>query len=356
MVRPRLPPDLLDRSAEESSRLLALSYLDQIDDAHQRLSDSLEQEALHHFRVGLRRLRSSLRAYRPQLRGSVTGKMRRQVGELTRSTNEGRDTEVQLSWLRAQTEHLAASDVPGVFWFRGRLEGRKQESHDPDTVRVARRYLKVAQKFRRALGVLRIELENGRGAPLAKFGEVTGTLTREQVIQLRDALTRIQGEFDVDGAHRARIAVKRLRYLVEPIARRNRRAGALIRQLKEAQDLLGEHHDMHVLSAEIASLRSSLSSTAPSELEPGLTAVVRLADGAAAAAFQRFQSLWGGQQAERIFTRADELGRSLEQPHSPQVNQAPPSPAEKPISGSAEASLQQPARVEVEHPLALEPR
>ena len=74
MVRPRLPPDLLDRSAQESSRLLALSYLDQIDDAHRRLSDPLASGGLHDFRVGLRRLRSALRAYRAHLKGSVKGK------------------------------------------------------------------------------------------------------------------------------------------------------------------------------------------------------------------------------------------------------------------------------------------
>ena len=53
---PRLPSNLLDRSAEEASRLLSLSYLDQIDLAHVRLGDQLDQEALHDFRVGIRRL------------------------------------------------------------------------------------------------------------------------------------------------------------------------------------------------------------------------------------------------------------------------------------------------------------
>jgi CHAD domain-containing protein len=237
----------------------------------------------------------------------------------------------------------------------GRLEGRKQESHDPETLRVAQRYTKVAQKFRRALGVLRIELENARGQAQARFGEVTGKLTREQVLRMRDDLTRIRGESDVDEVHRARIVVKRLRYLLEPVARRNRRAGALVRQLKEAQDLLGEHHDMHVLSAEIESLRSNPPSTASSELEPGLAAVGRLADEAAAAAFQRFHSLWGGELAGRILTRADELGRSLEQPPLPAGNQSPPSPAENPMPRSGEASVDHPARVEVDRPMALEP-
>jgi len=51
---PKLPSNLLDRSAQEASRLLSLSYLDQIDSAHARLGDQLDEEALHDFR-GLRR-------------------------------------------------------------------------------------------------------------------------------------------------------------------------------------------------------------------------------------------------------------------------------------------------------------
>src|SRR5918994_5103254 len=153
----RLPPDLLDRSAQEASRLLALSYLDQIDAARDRLGDALDQEALHDFRVGVRRLRSAVRAYRAELAGSVAGKMRRQLRDLARATNDGRDVEVQLGWLAKQTEYLEPDEVPGFFWLVGRLEDRKQKTHDRSVADVARRYRKAAGKLRRALGVLRIE-------------------------------------------------------------------------------------------------------------------------------------------------------------------------------------------------------
>jgi len=86
---PRLPSNLLDRSAQEASRLLLLSYLDQIDAAHARLGNQLDQEALHDFRVGIRRLRSAIRAYRAELEGSVNGKMRRRLRVLARATNDG---------------------------------------------------------------------------------------------------------------------------------------------------------------------------------------------------------------------------------------------------------------------------
>jgi CHAD domain-containing protein len=310
----RLPPDLLDRSAQEASRLLALSHLDAIDQARDRVGDTRDEQALHDFRVGIRRLRSVTRAYKRELAGSVKGRMRRRLRDLARATNDGRDVEVQLAWLGKQAEHLASNDVPGFFWLVGRLEDRKQKTHDRAVADVARRYQKAAGKLRRALGVLRIELQTGQGQRLATFREVTGSLTREQVAEVRDDLGRIQGASDAEQAHQTRISFKRLRYLLEPIVRRNRRAGALVRRFKEAQDLLGEHHDMHVLSSAIESLRTGGSSSSFSRLDQGLATVARRADEAAVSAFEKFQAVWGGEPGNRILARADELGRALEAP------------------------------------------
>jgi CHAD domain-containing protein len=330
----RLPSDLLDRSAPEASRLLALSYLDAIDAARDRLGDALDQEALHDFRVGVRRLRSEIKAYRAELAGSVSGKMRRQLRNLARATNDGRDVEVQLAWLRQQRDRLGPDEIPGFYWLVGRLEDRKQKIHDRAVADVARRYAKASGKLRRALGVLRIELQMDRGQRLATFREVTGVLARTQIMRVRDDLSRIRDASDADQVHRTRISLKRLRYLLEPIARKNRRAGALVRRFKEAQDLLGQHHDMHVLWAAIASLRSDVSSSSFPGLDPGLATIAGWADDAANAAYERFHSVWGGElpasresrvtsresrATTRILDRADELARALVEVPSPEL-------------------------------------
>jgi hypothetical protein len=209
---------------------------------------------------------------------------------------------------------LSPDEVAGFYWLVGRLEDRKQKIHDRAVADVARRYAKASGKLRRALGVLRIELQSGQGQPRATFREVTGALARAQVMRVRDDLSRIRDASDADQVHRTRISLKRLRYLLEPVARKNRRAGALVRRFKEAQDLLGEHHDMHVLSAAIASLRSGVSQTSFPGLDPGLAALAGWADDAAKAAYDRFQSVWGGELGNRILARAEELGRVLEAP------------------------------------------
>ena len=328
----RLPLDLLERSAPESARLLALSHLDAIDRARLRLGDGLDGEALHDFRVGIRRLRSAIRAYRGELEGSVGRKERRQLRNLARATNDGRDLEVQLDWLAGQAERLAGDEVPGFFWLAGRLEDRKQRTRDRAVADVARRYDKLGTRLRRSLGVLRIELGTGQGQRPPSFREVTGALIVQQVARVRDDLGRIGGPDDAEGAHRTRISLKRLRYTLEPVARRNRRAGALVRRFKEAQDLLGEHHDMYVLLSATASFRDRISASKFPGLEPGLVTVIRLLEEASLAAFERFQAIWVGNLGNRVLVRTEELGRALE---------APPGPIEQPAepeSTSAETS------------------
>jgi CHAD domain-containing protein len=62
---------LLNMRVEEACRWLALEHLSAAAEARQRLADNGDVEALHALRVGLRRLRSVLRAYRPHLEDCV---------------------------------------------------------------------------------------------------------------------------------------------------------------------------------------------------------------------------------------------------------------------------------------------
>jgi len=328
----RLPSDLLDRSAQEASRLIALSYVDQIERAQTRLTDARDAEALHDFRVGLRRLRSCTRAYRAPLEGSVTKKMRRRLRKLTLATNAGRDTEVHLDWLKMQGDRVGAEDRPGLFWLIGRLEERKCETIDPATAEVGRRFGKAAIQFRRRLGTLRVEIGTGPGKRQLMFGQVTGELIQQQATQLGEALERVHEAANFKEGHRARISIKRLRYLLEPVARRASRGRGLVTRLKEAQDLLGTMHDMHVLSEEISSSLATLPGSNPDRLagsERGLRTLERLAREQAAAAFEGFDALWGGDRASRFLMRADEIGRSLRKGPAggQEVAHTPPTPA-----------------------------
>jgi CHAD domain-containing protein len=310
----RLPSDLLSRPAEESSRLLALSYLDEIGRAEKRLEDPDDAEALHDFRVGLRRLRSSSRAYRFQLKGSITRQVRRRLRKLTQATNAGRDTEVHLAWLRQQAEQLGPDGLQGLSWLIGRLEGRRFDMVRTGTAYAREQFLKTAAKVRPRLGTFRMEIRTGSRQAHRSFGHATGELIRAQVAELADDLKRVQGAEDENGVHSARISAKRLRYLLEPLARRVPGVKALVTQLKEVQDSLGDLHDRHVLAEEIASTRSDLSCISSDRLagcEPGLRTLERLAVEQAAVAFARFDTQWSGEPAGKFILQVERLAVSL---------------------------------------------
>src|SRR5262249_16916979 len=116
---------LMRLRVEEGCRRIALEYLTAATRARGRLDDPEDTEALHDLRVGLRRLRSLERAYRPQLADSISRKLRQKPRELAAATNVARDTEVQLEWLAQQRDHLNPRHRRGVEWMREWLERRK---------------------------------------------------------------------------------------------------------------------------------------------------------------------------------------------------------------------------------------
>jgi CHAD domain-containing protein len=304
----------MTRPADEAARILALSYLRQIERARGRLDDPQDLEALHDFRVGIRRFRSCIRAYRPQLKASLNRKAGQSLRKLMRETNAGRDSEVQLTWLRNQTERMQPEDTQGLFWLIGRLEGRKLETLDPVTAKVGSQFDKTAAKLRRRLSILKVEIEPGPGRRDPALGQVTGDAIERHVSRLDEDLKQVVNASEVKQAHRTRVSIKRLRYLLEPVARWNPRSRDLVGRLKEAQDRLGELHDMHILSQEIASAVETWARSHPDDQsERGLRTLERLAREQGAAAFERFDSSWGGGRAARLLARATEIGSSLKE-------------------------------------------
>jgi CHAD domain-containing protein len=249
--------DLLSRPPEEGARLIALSYLDQAAAAFPRLQDPEDSEALHDFRVGLRRLRSCLRSYGPWLEESLPKKLRRRLRDLARATNPGRDTEVQIEWLRGRSRHLGSYHRAGLAWILARLEERMREANEEMARSLPREFPKVEEGLRERLSTYRTEVHLAAPAqPQPTLAEVTAGILRGQASELETHLARVEGPEDEHEAHAARISAKRLRYLLEPFELPEIAAIAgiagVVKRMKGLQDLLGELHDAHVLETELA--------------------------------------------------------------------------------------------------------
>jgi CHAD domain-containing protein len=243
--------DLLGRPPAEAARLLALRLLDAAAAAHARLADPGDAEALHDFRVAVRRLRSTLRAYRPALAESLSKRLERGLKKLGRTTGGGRDAEVQLAWLRAAEPDLAPAHRDGARWLAARLEAKRQAGYAAAGEHLEDAFADLAGDLRRRLGVYRAEVRLDGAAVTPAFAATAGAALEAAADELGERLAAIGAAGDVEAAHAARIAGKRLRYLLEPLAEEAEEAGALVKRLKGLQELLGELHDAHVLEDDL---------------------------------------------------------------------------------------------------------
>lgn len=241
---------LLSMRVEEGCRWLALDHLSAAADARQRLADEGDVEALHDLRVGLRRLRSVLRAYGPHLEDSVGPKLRRRVKTLAAATGAARDSEVQIEWLQARRSRLNPRHRSGMDWLLGWLERRKASAYAEVRGDVATDFDQLKSALDRRLRRYTTQLYAADERPDCMSG-VTARLLAAHAAELLGELAGVHSVADEERAHEARIAAKRLRYLLEPLRREVEGVGDLIARLKELQELLGALHDVAVLSGEL---------------------------------------------------------------------------------------------------------
>ncbi|MEK7260616.1 MAG: CHAD domain-containing protein [Pseudomonadota bacterium] len=224
------PQELGRFPAAEVARQLLLAHLDAAAEAHRRLARHTDVDALHDFRVALRRLRSVLRAYRRQLE-AMPKKLRKRLRALARTTNAGRDAEVQLEWLRRQ-KNIPAMERAGYEWFRRRLERARNRAYT-DIRRDVPVYFSAIE------GNLRKALRPIAPAKTGSYAAATAGLLVDYGVRLGRKLACIRSIADQDKIHSARIAGKRLRYILEPLAAELSGAKRTVESLKTFQDRFG---------------------------------------------------------------------------------------------------------------------
>ncbi|MCA9537833.1 MAG: CHAD domain-containing protein [Myxococcales bacterium] len=240
---------LLSRPPAEAVRCIALGFLDQASAADRRLDDPADTEALHDFRVALRRLRATLGAWTEVLAPEITSRDRKTLRKVLRSTSEGRDAEVMLQWIEGRRGELLPKHEAARRWFAKRLEARKKAAYAETRAQVRAGYQAMRADLESRLRHLTIEIDVlAPPPPPTSFGRALAAALQAQMMVLAERLSAVASLADAERLHAARIDAKRLRYLLEPVAEALEPARAFVRECKRLQDVLGEFQDASVLA------------------------------------------------------------------------------------------------------------
>jgi CHAD domain-containing protein/CYTH domain-containing protein len=260
----------------EGARRLALGHLDDAGVARSRLADASDAEALHDYRVALRRLRSSLRAYRGAVRSTVTRKTERRLRRMARATNRSRDLEVHLGWLAEQTGRVGATEKPGVAWIIERLDTERRRARERMLDLDERLFPALRVRLVPQLTRFRATIRLDDGSRRRTTAAVTARRVRADAARLKKRLRMIQGCSSGNAIHRARIGAKHLRYLIDPFAELVPGGPGVIERLKALQDGFGDVHDAHVFASELEAAlpKAERAAAGGSPLVPGLEALM----------------------------------------------------------------------------------
>lgn len=208
--------------------------------AARRLGQPGDHEALHDFRVALRRLRTWLKAYGRHLK--IGEKLQAPLGDIMHTTNGARDAEVGLAWLNSQRSTLDEDQRVGLNWFAAQLDEERRHAYHVIVSHVPGQWLQQEGRLHK-----RLAKATDQAAHRETFGYVAGTQILEHVSQLAARMDGVNALTDLASAHRARISAKHLRYLLEPLCREVAQAQDIVARLTDLQDWLGALHDASVM-------------------------------------------------------------------------------------------------------------
>jgi len=335
---------MLREPVDRGVRLVAISLLDDAQKAADKLTslskelrdgDTAGNEALHDFRVSIRRLRSWVRAFKPWLGDDLRGKQRRRFSTIAETTRIARDASVHLEWLRKERSALSARQRVGQTWLCERLEAQRSDSIDV-ALTAATEFAPKIPKFTRRLDSYRAPVRDADDTP--RFGAIVAERLLNESDDLRRQLAAVHSYTDVKRLHRARIAAKNLRYVAEPVSDLIRDGGAMIETVKLLQDVLGDLHDVHVFAAELVPATEDAAGSRARRVSevvladdkddsedervkrarardpgPGLLGIARLLHERGMQAYAKLESDWlndaGAAFFERVSDIAAELGR-----------------------------------------------
>ena len=120
-----------------------------------------------------------------------------------------------------------------------------------DLAPIRKHFAKIGERFRKRRWSVP-ERGGSQDTPIRSVCVVTQAALRKHAAKLRRQLNEIDSVDSVRATHRARLAVKRLRYILEPLSEAIPDARDVIVELKAMQDTLGALRDLQILRMQIA--------------------------------------------------------------------------------------------------------
>ena len=262
------------RPAEEGARLVALRQLEEVRAAIARAGDPEDDEAIHDVRVALRRLRSTLASYRALLEAGVAATALARAGKIAGQMGGARDSEVWLAWLGAHVDAARPARRAALESLRAELEASLRLDRAHALEGLGDRFEELEADLRSSLSSWAAPVTTGPTQAGPRFALAASDALRTAAADLERSLAAVTGPNDAHAEHQARIAAKRVRYVLEPLRRLAEGAHDVLTELRRLQDLLGERHDRDRLSDR---LRGSLERAALVTAQ-GLFAAVRSHD------------------------------------------------------------------------------
>jgi CHAD domain-containing protein/CYTH domain-containing protein len=324
---------LLDEPAPRAARVIALELLGALEHERDGLAaHERDAEALHDFRVALRRVRSWIRAWRPELAGSVPRGARRRLRRIARESNAARDAEVIIEWIGESSGALPARARGAANWLRKRFERQQREAEVSLEAMLSRDFAAARDRLEDRLRRYRVTMHVEEGVQATTFAAAASALLRGEAGRLRERLDAVRSVDDHREAHRARISGKRLRYLFEPLAPHVEGGAALVAKLKGLQDALGALHDAHIWLVLLRDVVTELAAekgrrlardllgparrearSAPAPSVTGLASLGRLARERAEGAYGRLVREWSPRRRAAFFRELEAVCAAMEE-------------------------------------------
>jgi CHAD domain-containing protein len=220
------------------------------------LSEPENTAALHDFRVSVRRLRTFLKSYQAYLPKTVCRRSRKQLRELMSATNTWRDSQVQLAWLEQQfsRKNLGRLQRQGLSVVIRQLREQQDDAMEDLVGTIPEDFGKIRERLEKGLATAKQAIQLNSSGELESFASVTARMLQQHAAKLRDALDQVQSVDGRSEAHRARLASKHLRYVLEPVRSLVAGGGSAVNKLKNLQDLLGNLRDLQNLELMVRSI------------------------------------------------------------------------------------------------------